>query len=56
MVGSSQSSQALLDKISHLADANGINSKGFMSAISEFSVSKFTTHLKKVRYNLEFAS
>ncbi|KAK1430222.1 hypothetical protein QVD17_12804 [Tagetes erecta] len=48
MLGSSQSSQALLDKISHLADANGIHSKGFMSALSEFSIAKFTTHLKKV--------
>ncbi|PWA75078.1 UDP-glucose:glycoprotein glucosyltransferase [Artemisia annua] len=44
----SQSSQALLDKISELADASGIQSKGFMSALSEFSVSKFTSHLKKV--------
>ncbi|XP_071733652.1 UDP-glucose:glycoprotein glucosyltransferase-like [Rutidosis leptorrhynchoides] len=44
----SQGSQAFLDKISDLADANGINSKGFMSALSEFSLAKFTSHLKKV--------
>nr|XP_043627577.1 UDP-glucose:glycoprotein glucosyltransferase [Erigeron canadensis] len=44
----SQSSQALLDKISELADANGINSKGLMSALSEFSIAKFRSHLKKV--------
>nr|GEV63748.1 UDP-glucose:glycoprotein glucosyltransferase [Tanacetum cinerariifolium] len=43
----SQSSQALLDKISKLADASGIQSKGFMAALSEFSVSKFTSHLRK---------
>ncbi|KAK9048740.1 hypothetical protein SSX86_032293, partial [Deinandra increscens subsp. villosa] len=48
MLGSSQSSRALLDKISDLVDANGIQSKGFMTALSEFSVSKFTTHMKKV--------
>ncbi|KAJ0710636.1 putative UDP-glucose:Glycoprotein Glucosyltransferase [Helianthus annuus] len=48
MLESSQNSQALLDKISQLADANGIQSKGFMSALSEFSVAKFTTHMKKV--------
>ncbi|KAI3827826.1 hypothetical protein L1987_01912 [Smallanthus sonchifolius] len=48
MLGSSQSSQGLLDKISDLADANGIQSKGFMSALSEFSIAKFTTHMKKV--------
>ncbi|KAI7751028.1 hypothetical protein M8C21_007077 [Ambrosia artemisiifolia] len=48
ILGSSQHSQALLDKISELADANGIQSKGFMSALSEFSVAKFTTHMKKV--------
>lgn len=45
---SSQESQEFLDKISELADANGIQSKGFKSAISEFSVDKFTRHLKKV--------
>ncbi|KAJ9552536.1 hypothetical protein OSB04_016581 [Centaurea solstitialis] len=51
MLGSSQdaqSNQALLDKISELADANGIQSKGFMSALSEFSDAKLTIHLKKV--------
>ncbi|CAI9304355.1 unnamed protein product [Lactuca saligna] len=45
---SSQESQEFLDKISELADANGIQSKGFKSAISEFSVDRFTRHLKKV--------
>ena len=44
-----QSNQALLNKISDLADANGIQSKGFMSALSEFSDAKLTTHLKKVK-------
>ncbi|KAI3702099.1 hypothetical protein L6452_27772 [Arctium lappa] len=51
MLGSSQdaqSNQALLSKISDLADANGIQSKGFMSALSEFSAAKLTSHLKKV--------
>ncbi|KAD6454405.1 hypothetical protein E3N88_09111 [Mikania micrantha] len=48
MLGSSQNSQAFLNKISYLADANGIQSKGFMSALSEFSIAKFTTHMKKV--------
>ncbi|KVH88595.1 UDP-glucose:Glycoprotein Glucosyltransferase [Cynara cardunculus var. scolymus] len=43
-----QSTQALLNKISDLADANGIQSKGFMSALSEFTVAKLTSHLKKV--------
>lgn len=52
MLGSTQSSQTLLDKISDLADANGIQSKGFMSALSEFSVDKFTAHMKKVQLGL----
>ncbi|GKD98736.1 UDP-glucose:glycoprotein glucosyltransferase, partial [Tanacetum coccineum] len=34
-------------KILELANASGIQSKGFMAALSEISVSKFTIHLKK---------
>lgn len=43
-----QSSQDFLDQIFTLADVTGIQSKGLMSAISEFSVDKLTHHLKKV--------
>lgn len=42
------SNQALINKISELADANGLPSKGFKSALSEFPVDKLRSHLKKV--------
>ncbi|KAK9286489.1 hypothetical protein L1049_014887 [Liquidambar formosana] len=40
--------QAFIDKVIELADANGIPSKGYKSALSEFWVDKLRNHLNKV--------
>lgn len=43
-----ESIQPFLEKVYELADANGIPSKGYKSAISEFSIEKSRNHLKQV--------
>ncbi|XAR56342.1 hypothetical protein NMG60_11036790 [Bertholletia excelsa] len=43
-----ESSQAFIDKVCDLADTNGLPSKGFKAALSEFSVDEFRGHLNKV--------
>lgn len=51
MLGSSinaGSSQAFHEKVSQLADANGLPSKGYASSLSEFSFNKWRSHLNKV--------
>lgn len=45
-----QGNEALLEKVSELAEANGLPSKGYTSALSEFSFDKCRSHLNKV-YN-----
>ncbi|KAL2460508.1 UDP-glucose:glycoprotein glucosyltransferase [Abeliophyllum distichum] len=46
--GVTASTQELIDKVFELADANGLPSKGYESALSGFSTSKLKTHLNKV--------
>lgn len=51
MLGSSfdaGSSQAFHEKVSQLADANGLPSKSYASSLSEFSFDKWRSHLNKV--------
>lgn len=51
MLGSSvnaQGNEALLEKVSELVEANGLPSKGYTSALSEFSFDKCRSHLNKV--------
>ncbi|RVW24169.1 UDP-glucose:glycoprotein glucosyltransferase [Vitis vinifera] len=43
-----EGTQAFIDKVCELADANGIPSKGYKSILSEFSVDEFRGHLNKV--------
>ncbi|KAK3016326.1 hypothetical protein RJ639_007306, partial [Escallonia herrerae] len=43
-----ESNQALIDKVSELADANGLPSKGYKSALIELSTDKLRSHLDKV--------
>ena len=47
-----EGTQAFIDKVCELADANGIPSKGYKSILSEFSVDEFRGHLNKVYDNL----
>ncbi|RVX04596.1 UDP-glucose:glycoprotein glucosyltransferase [Vitis vinifera] len=42
-----EGTQAFIDKVCELADANGIPSKGYKSILSEFSVDEFRGHLNK---------
>lgn len=44
----SGSTQAFIDKVVELADANGIPSKGYKSALAEFSIKKLRNQLNKV--------
>ncbi|KAG6391795.1 hypothetical protein SASPL_149555 [Salvia splendens] len=46
--GATENHQALIDKVVQLADANGLPSKGFVSACSGFSAENFRGYLKKV--------
>ncbi|KAK3011338.1 hypothetical protein RJ639_011725, partial [Escallonia herrerae] len=43
-----ESNQALIDKVYELADANGLPSKGYKSALIELSADKLRSHLDKV--------
>ncbi|KAK2966664.1 hypothetical protein RJ640_002362 [Escallonia rubra] len=43
-----ESNQALIDKVSELADANGLPSKSYKSALIELSADKLRSHLDKV--------
>ena len=47
-----EGTQAFIDKVCELADANGIPSNGYKSILSEFSVDEFRGHLNKVCNNL----
>lgn len=58
MLGSSidaGSSQAFHEKVSQLADANGLPSKGYASSLSEFSFDKWRSHSNKVSQYEEYA-
>lgn len=46
--GITESSQAFIDKVLQLADANGLPSKGYESACSGFSSETFRGYLNKV--------
>lgn len=54
MLGSSiaaEGTQAFIDKVCELADANDIPSKGYKAILSEFSVDEFRGYLNKVYNN-----
>lgn len=42
------STQAFIDKVCKLAEANGLSSEGFRSSLSEFSTDEMRRHLSKV--------
>lgn len=46
--GVTESYQALIDKVLQLADANGLPSKGYESALSGFSAENLRSYLIKV--------
>lgn len=48
--GVTASTQALIDKVFELADANGLPSNGYKSDLSGFSADKLRMHLNKVCY------
>lgn len=43
-----ENTQAFLDKVYELAEANGLPSKAFKSALSEFSIDQLRKHVNKV--------
>jgi UDP-glucose:glycoprotein glucosyltransferase len=48
-----ENTQAFLDKVYELAEANGLPSKAFKSALPEFSIDQLKKHVNKV-YDFPF--
>ena len=47
-----ESTQAFMDKVCELAEANGLSSKAYRLALSEFSDDKLRKYMNKVCVNL----
>lgn len=54
--GVTESYQVLIDKVSQLADANGLPSKGYESSLSGFSAENLRSYLTKVCLFDQFSS